>query len=187
MKDNPALTLEAFDLLLRWLDQNRDAAGEKYEKIRHKLIRVLSGRGCHEADALVDETINRVTRALPRIIESYSGEPALYFYGVANNVHHEWLRQQNRKVLHHIPPSPEDPEDSEPELNCLDECLKDLSAPHRTLILEYYREEKGGKIRHRKAIAESLGLETNALQVRASRIRAQLRNCVTACLSGREA
>ena len=45
----------AFDRLLVWLDPDRDAAGRKYEAIRARLIKVLSYRGCREAEEIADE------------------------------------------------------------------------------------------------------------------------------------
>lgn len=93
MKEN-TITQESFDTLLGWLDHNREIAGQKYEKIRQRLIRIFAGRGCFEAEELADETINRVTLKLPQFVETYIGEPALYFYGVADKIHHEWLGKQ---------------------------------------------------------------------------------------------
>ncbi|HEY0047746.1 MAG TPA: hypothetical protein VGB68_00565, partial [Pyrinomonadaceae bacterium] len=60
-KEN-VINQENFDVLLNWLDRNREIAGQKYEKIRRRLIRIFLGRGCFEAEELADETINRVTR-----------------------------------------------------------------------------------------------------------------------------
>jgi len=75
---------------------------------------------------------------------------------------------------------------SEDRLNCLEDCLAKLSAVNRTLIVEYYREEKGLKIEHRKQQAESLGMSLNALRLRASRIRAELAECISRCLQRSE-
>jgi RNA polymerase sigma factor (sigma-70 family) len=183
MRENATITQEAFDSLLGWLDKNRDAAGQKYEKIRRRLIRVFSGRGCFEAELLADETINRVTIALPRIIRTYTGEPILYFFGVANNVHHEWLRKQTKTV--EIQPEiagPGEVDRSEAEFQCLDNCLRELPDGQRDLIIEYYKKEKSAKILHRQKLAKSMGIAPNALQIRASRIRARLRECVGKCV-----
>src|SRR5712692_5852224 len=97
MKRDYAINQESFDGLLGWLDTNREQAAQKYEKIRTSLIKIFTCRGCGEADDLADETINRVTAKVDIIASSYSGDPALYFYGVAQKVHLEYLR--SRPVL----------------------------------------------------------------------------------------
>src|SRR5262245_10094206 len=92
MKKNWVLSQESFDALLNWLDPDRERAGHRYEEIRQRLIKIFTGRGCHEPDQLADETINRVTTRLNDIKEEFTGEPARYFYAVANRVHMEYLR-----------------------------------------------------------------------------------------------
>lgn len=186
MAKDTAITQENFDALLNWLDQNREAAGRKYEKIRQRLIRIFVCRGCFEAEELADTTINRVMQKLPQINEKYIGEPSLYFYGVADNIHHEWLRQQKKiKKLELVETnnySKSEPE-SESEYECLEKCLKILPATDRELIVNYYKEDKRAKIELRRAMAEKLGINTSALQVRTCRIRANLQKCVRNCVS----
>ena len=96
MPDNHSITAENFQILLRWLDGNAETAGEKYERIRSRLIRMFIGRGCYEAELLADRTIDRVTSRVPEIGPSFVGEPANYFYAVAHKIHLEWLREQKR-------------------------------------------------------------------------------------------
>jgi RNA polymerase sigma factor (sigma-70 family) len=187
-KDN-AVTQESFDLLLGWLDRsNRETAGQRYEKIRHRLIRIFLGRGCFEAEELADETINRAALKLPQIVENYAGDPALYFYGVADKIYLEWLRKQ--KKIKQVPfgetKSAEEIESSaEVEYECLEACLETLHEEYRRLIVEYYRKEKSAKIENRKALALELKISVNALQVKASRIRSSLKECVRHCVAER--
>jgi hypothetical protein len=119
VKKQWTLTQVAFDSLLAWLDPERERAGEKYEVIRARLIKVFAYRGCHTPEELADETINRVTRKIDTVAESYDGDPALYFYGVAQMIHLEYLRRKTEPQ----PPPASHPEDSEQEYQCLDECL----------------------------------------------------------------
>ena len=77
------LTQENFDQLLAWLDPNREQAGRRYEDIRRKLVKIFVSRGCIIAEELADETINRVAMKVHEIVDTYTGDPALYFYGVA--------------------------------------------------------------------------------------------------------
>jgi RNA polymerase sigma factor (sigma-70 family) len=182
-KEN-VITQERFDSLLNWLDRNREIAGQKYEKIRRRLIIIFLGRGCFEAEDLADETINRVTRKLPQIALNYTGEPMLYFYGVANKIHLEWLRKQ--KKINHLQLIEADnhaePE-SESEYECLETCLATLSAAQRGLIVEYYRNEKSAKIETRRELAEKSGMSVNALQVKMFRIRMRLKKCLQNCIA----
>lgn len=180
MKKDWVLTQDAFDALLNWLDPNRDAAAQKYESIRLRLIKIFACRGCSEAEELADETINRVTSKLPEIQPSFAGEPARYFYGVANKIHLEYLR---RRPASPPPDQNGDAQESELAYKCLDRCVAKLTPANRDLVLSYYQEEKHAKIEHRKLLAATLGIAVNALRIRAHRIRATLEECVRQCLS----
>lgn len=191
MSKDWVLTQEDFDRLLVWLDpESREAAGRKYEQIRRRLIKIFSCRGCAEADLLSDETINRVTRKLPEIEPAWTGDPALYFYGVAQRVHLEYLRRRPQvteeaavRVTPAPPPAPDEAEGAE-DYECLMRCMQNLSAANRELVLQYYREERRAKIDHRRRLAEQMGIALNALRIRAHRIRLALQQCVRECLDG---
>jgi RNA polymerase sigma factor (sigma-70 family) len=177
---NWAMTQESFDRLLRWLNPEREAAGMKYEDIRRRLIKFFTCRGCREAEDLADETINRVARRLAEIAETYRGDPAPYFYGVAQKVYLEYLRR--RPAPKSPPPAPPAPEEEEPEYECLERCMQRLPEESRDLVLQYYQEEKGVRIDHRRRLADRLGIALNALRIRVYRIRAGLQECVRDCL-----
>jgi RNA polymerase sigma factor (sigma-70 family) len=179
MKNEWDLTQDAFDRFLTWLDPNRERAAKKYEEIRRKLIKIFTCRGCAEAEDLTDETINRVIRKAQDMIDSYVGDPALYFYGVARNVHLEHVRKSPATLP--LPPA-DLPEQKELESECLEKCMGQLSDEQRHWVLEYYKDEKRAKIDHRKEMAERLGIAPNALRIRMHRIRASLQNCVGSCL-----
>jgi RNA polymerase sigma factor (sigma-70 family) len=189
MAKDTTITQENFDALLDWLDLNREAAGQKYEKIRARLIRIFVCRGCFEAEELADTTINRVTSKLPQIVEKFTGEPTLYFLGVADNIHHEWLRSQKKiKQVELIETDDfEKPEpESEAEYECLEDCLKTLPTFKRELIVDYYKEEKTAKIELRRRLAAKLGISVGTLQVKTCRIRAELQQCVQKCVAAKE-
>ena len=180
-----ALSREAFDRMLAWLDYDRDLAGQKYEEIRCRLIKIFVCQGCIDPEGMADETINRVIHKVPEIAPNYVGNPALYFSGVARYI---LLEYKNRMAqLRLLPPAPpkqieEDDEDIEPEYDCLDRCIERLTPANRELILEYYREEKRAMIENRKRLAERVGITPNALRVRADRVRNSLEKCVANCL-----
>jgi DNA-directed RNA polymerase specialized sigma24 family protein len=189
MKKEWVLSQNAFDALLAWLDADRETAGKKYETIRTRLIKIFVCRGCPEAEELADETINRALAKIDQIKDEYVGEPVLYFYGIGRNVYREYRRRMLTRqtelplesaAAHSAPGVVND--NAEPEYQCLERCLDRLSASSRTLVLEYYRQEKQAKIDYRKRLADELGIAVNALRIRAFRIRKTLEQCVHACL-----
>ncbi|MGA9768445.1 MAG: RNA polymerase sigma factor [Blastocatellia bacterium] len=171
---------EMFDRFLSWLDPDREEAGKKYEVIRQKLIRIFTYRGCSDVEELADITIKRVVRKIQEIIDSYVGDPALYFYGVARNVCKERCK---RKPLPTPPPATENSsEEKELRHDCLEKCLDKLAPEDRKMILSYYEGDKTAKIDGRKEMAERLGLNSNALRIRMHRIRTTLQKCMLGCL-----
>jgi DNA-directed RNA polymerase specialized sigma24 family protein len=179
MNKNWVLTQESFDALLDWLDPQREKAGQKYEDIRRRLIKIFTCRGCSEPEDLADETINRVTNKLKEIEAGFTGDRARYFYGVANKVHLEYLRRKPDVTL---PLPVANSDEVEREFKCLETCIDRLTPDNRELVLQYYQEDKKAKIDHRKMLAEHLGIAVNALRIRACRIRATLLECVQNCL-----
>ena len=186
MPEEHTITPESFGRLLNWLDPNDESAATKYEKIRQRLIRLFVCRGCYEAELLADQTIDRVTQKVAQVADGYVGEPAPYFYGVANKIYLEWLRGQKRVgEMSVAEPRAEEPDENEreAEYSCLEKCLEELSSESKELIVEYYRDEKRAKIERRKNLAKSLGITIGALQIKASRIRSRLYTCVVKCSS----
>jgi RNA polymerase sigma factor (sigma-70 family) len=180
------LTPEGFESLLTQLDPERERAGELYETIRRKLVRLFEWRGCSSPEDLADETINRVARRLAEGVELRSNDPYGYFCGVAHLVYKEVLRRAARE--HRAlasgdwsAPAAEEEEPSDARLDCLRRCLAELSPDQRDLVLRYYRGE--GNIRNRQELAREAGIPMNALRIRVHRVRRKLESCVHACLS----
>ena len=173
------LRQEEFDSLLVWLDADPERAGLIYEKIRRRLITILASRGCSIPEELADEIIDRVARRVADIRETYVGEKALYFLGVMNNVHHEYLKRPAR-----LQPAAVDDDVTVKEIThlCLDNCLERLAPHSRSLIERYYAENKHAKIDLRKRIAAEFGISLNTLRLRALRIREKLQACIEQCL-----
>lgn len=180
MKQKWVPTQEAFDSLLSWLDADREEAGQTYETIRLRLIKIFTCRGCREAEDLADEAINRVMSKVEELAKTYEGEPALYFYGVAYKLYLEYLRDHRVKPQ---PPQLQANEESDTKaFDCLDECLDELPAENSKLLLRYYEEDKLAKINNRKELASELDIGLNALRIRVYRIRVPLQACVESCL-----
>lgn len=173
-----------FQKMLQWLDSDADNAIEIYQAIRLKLTKIFYARGCPNADELTDETIDRVVKKINGLVETYEGNPSLYFYGVAKYVFLEWTRQP--KVKNALPNNLKQIENVADEAEkrdvCLTRCLKKLSSEESDFILSYYLYEKGKKIENRQKLSETIGVPANSLRVNAYRIRLKLQDCVLKCL-----
>lgn len=175
-----------FEAMLAWLDPDREQAGAKYEDIRHSLISIFSWQGCFDAEDLADETISRVAKKLPELASDYTGDPALYFYGVAKKMRWEIIRRipvDAPPALENLraPNPPSDPKDSENVYDCLEECLGKLTSTDRELVLLYHQQEQP-KIELRRALAQRIGINPNNLRVKVHRIRAELHKCIEKCM-----
>ena len=181
-----------FDRLLRWLDPDRNRAGERYEALRRKLISIFAARQGAFPEEMADDCINRVIPKVTELISSYEGEPELYFYGVVKFILLEWNRKtcpveldtlrENIIPRVELRAMGERVEEVEGHFSCLEECLGQLVESSRELVLEYYQPDKKAKIDHRVALAKRLGIAANALRIRAHRIRQVLEKCVLQCI-----
>ena len=181
-----SLTQQAFDKLLNAFSDDRDKAGDDYEVARRKLLRFFEWRAVESPDEYVDETLNRVAR---RIDEGQKIDNLMaYIAAVARLVLMEVVKARPRSQF-----SLDDPENTvqlttpepvEPDarLECLDQCLESLPEESRTLIIDYYQEERRVKIELRQELADRLQIPLNALRIRAHRIRLGLEKCITNCL-----
>ena len=177
------LAQEDFDRLLGWLDEDRDQAALTYERIRRRLITIFAARGCSVPEELADETIDRVARRVLEIADSYTGDKARYFFGVANNVHHEYLK---RPALSEQYETVEAAPDQERIHGCLEHCLRRLAEADRAMILSYFGHEKGAKVDLHKQMAGDLGITINTLRLRILRTKQKLGPCIERCLERTE-
>lgn len=177
-----------FDSLLEWLDPDRERAAEKYQGIRHSLIKIFSWRATTDAEFLADETLERVMSRVSELRHTYKGDPSLYVYGVAKKVlieqRHGHVR--NVELPDAVPESQTTAIDDDRSYDCMDRCLAKLSPSSRALILDYYSREDTEKVLHRKELAESLQITPQALRVRAYRIRSELQRCIEACMKQKD-
>jgi DNA-directed RNA polymerase specialized sigma24 family protein len=193
LKQNWAPTEPAFRRFLEWLDEGKDSHGERYLEMRSRLARCFDRRKCLLADELADETLNRVVRRLEEQGVITDASPAHYCYIVAKFVFLEHVRATHLQVSasksdFSAIASPNSghsaldvPESEQKLLECLELCLQKLLPGDRHLILEYYRGEQREKTQRRRELAELLGLTSNAVSIRACRIRDRLEECVKSC------
>jgi DNA-directed RNA polymerase specialized sigma24 family protein len=178
---------ETFDRLLESLDADRERAAERYEDLRRTLVRFFEWRGAPFPDEHADDTFDRVARRLAEGIEI--ANVGGYTYSVAKLVLLETRKgPASRRAavdvtsLVHAIPIDHDAGEKEARLTCLDGCLRGLPAEGRALIVEYYKDDKRGRIEARRALAARLGINADALANRAQRLRDKLQACVRACL-----
>jgi len=189
-EEDDDLTQDAFDKLLAILDEDRNAAGRKYEVIRRKLQKFFECRGCAIPNDLADQTINLVARRLAQGQVITGDEPARYFYGVARNVIRDYWRRLSRcsesiECLSSTYNPGEDPAEtaqrsierhiSDRRLERLEVCLRALTDENREAILKYYDCEGSSKISGRRMLARQMGLHSNALRLRVHRIKMKLK------------
>jgi DNA-directed RNA polymerase specialized sigma24 family protein len=193
-------TRGAFRQFLNWLDEGVDSDGERYLEMRRRLVAYFDRKNCLTPDELADETLNRVARRLEEEGAITVTTPARYCYIVAKFVFLEYLRRAERSeteltespatglgaaprpVLSQPEPALEAKEDL---FDCLEDCLHKLLPTDRELIVEYYRGEQKAKIDRRRGLAAQFGLTTNALSIRACRIRNKLEFCLQECAEKR--
>lgn len=175
MSKKQVIDQTAFDLMLFWLNPDRDKAAQKYESVRRRLIEMFASRGFADAERLADDTIDRVITKVPQISVGWVGDPLHYFLAVA-----KMIRLENtRPAPAPLPvPDPPDPEDLERQDRCLEHCLELVAPDERRLILEYV----DGKKKERHDQGERLGISANALRIRVYQIKKTITPCLKECL-----
>ena len=181
----------AFSRLLRWLDDGEDSHGAGYLQMRQRLVAYFERRGRTSADALVDETFNRISRTLDVSGRILVRPPARYCFVVARYVFLEDVRRERRCVSFDdgrgdLEPAADAREaeattlQRERQLTTLECCLARLTPQQRELVIEYYRGAKRQRIERRREMAERMGISMNALGIRMSRLRSRLHACMRA-------
>lgn len=166
-----------FDLLLFWLNPDREKAAAKYETVRRRLMEIFASRGFPDADSLADVTIDRVITKVPQVADGWVGDPLIYFLAVAKKVMLEKRKPPPKKTLL-PPPPPPDPDELEREDQCIERGLQLLPLEDRDLVLEYVSANK----KQRQEIAERLGITLNALRIRIFQLKKAIRPTIKECL-----
>ena len=178
----------AFNEILAWLDPDREVAATIYLQLRHDLAKIFQWNRCIDPEGLVDEVMDRVEKKVATLKTSYEGDQRLYFYGVARYLMKEVSKKpKNQVTLDEIDPPASAPEESTDETaerqeECLERCLKELTAKQREFILAYYAYESGNRTAGRKELAKGLGIPAETMRVRAHRVRNALEGCIMRCL-----
>jgi hypothetical protein len=195
-------TKEAFDILLALLDpHDRDRAGERYERLRTKLIRYFAARQPQMAEELADEVYNRVARRLVEGAQIPRDKVQSYFLGVARLVFLEGIKgpdsktttiEEEENFIHNklevnpfTDPNPLKAWEQDFYNDCSEQCLGKLSTRAREMLLRFYEgNEKieGDQKKNREQLAKEYGLTTSKLRMRVLRLRRRHKTCILGCL-----
>ncbi len=185
--NNRILTQDKFDLLLDWLDSDRERAGIIYGEIQQQMIALLIWRGCTEPERLADRAMDIVADKISRgeVEKSDKRGQRSYCKRVAVHLHQDTRRRVYTEVPLPDAIAAEDfsitNDETEQMSECLDKCLAELTPNNRDLVLQYHQEEKQEKIDLRKSLAQKFGLTAVALRVRIHRIIEFLEHCAVTC------
>jgi hypothetical protein len=173
-----------FDQLLQWFGPDRDISAKKYLETHERLTRLFHIKGCNRPEDLADEVMDRVAKKLPSL-RTPDPDHIAVLLGFARNVLHEYWRErapfEEMSDLSKEPSGTNETALKEMRALCLENCLGKLGDNNRYLLLEYYQYETGGKIRHRKAMAEVRDTTLNALRLKACRLKSVVTDCVKRC------
>lgn len=165
------------DVLLDALHTDRETAGQEYERLRTRLIRLFEWERCGDAGFWADQVLDRTAERLAGG-ESLANVPA-FAAAVARLVVLEAQRVQRReKSLTGEIDRPSSPAAETEREDALEECLLSLTSEARAMILKYYQGDGQTRIRNREKLAVESGLSLNSLRNRALRIRERLEECV---------
>ncbi|MBI1763982.1 MAG: sigma-70 family RNA polymerase sigma factor [Acidobacteria bacterium] len=186
-RESDVIEINAADLraFLAWLTPEQAANGEAYESARRRLMLFFAGRTCSDPESLADQTIDCAIRKLPDIPPEAT--PLAYLLGIAKNIYRDHLRATQKaeplRPVHDVALSAEAHQhETEQRHQCLEQCLAQLPAEDRALVLGYYREAKQQKIDLRRHLAAQFGLTQNALRNRIFRLNQRLALCLNSCL-----
>ncbi|HEX8117133.1 MAG TPA: hypothetical protein VF521_07665 [Pyrinomonadaceae bacterium] len=192
MKGTGTLNQAGFDRLLAALDDDREAAGPKYEVLRANLIRFFEWRGDGAPEEHADETLDRVARKFAAGAEGREEIRDLtsYCIGVARLLLHEVYREQakRQKALRELPTQEVSAaaDETEARLECLRRALEGLPPSDRELVVQYYQGERSAKIENRRRLAERRKVSAGTLRMQALRLRQVLEVSVVKCLESIE-
>ncbi len=190
---------EQFAALLRCFDSDRERAWTIYAGVRERLTRFFAEKNCLSPVECADDALDRAARRLAEGAQITTTDPYSYILGIAYNVLREYWKSRDRGLIELESLSPglhpshdpaveraeeEESEARERRLECLTRCLARLPPEQRTFLDAYHTGAQGGtRIEGRRLLAAELGVELNALRIRACRIRDRLGKCLRACLA----
>jgi len=176
------LSKPQLDALLAALESGSGQVGERYVKLRHKLVDFFLWNRSNRPQEDADEAMDRLAR---RIAE---GEPVVNLASYAQKIARLVLLESNARSRREAAVSQfsvtlaanrSQEEGDEKTLDRLEPCLRELPAESRALIVEYYSGKGAALIETRRQMALRLGVTANTLRNRALRLRRELEERIT--------
>jgi len=163
---------------LAWLDYDHERAEEACEKTLRRLVRFFRSWYLSSAEDLASETLLRTAKKFAGGKYLDGRVAASYIREVAKRVRWEAYSAEKRQQVVEIDdqiaspsPSIEEVLGRQSDLHDLEWGLTQLKADHKDFILRYYRADAA---KERVDLAAELGIEPNAMRVRANYIRGLL-------------
>ncbi len=185
----------ALQALLALLHSDPVEAADAYRRLQQRLVRFFNLTAASDPEQLADETIDRLARraakdaaGVPADNASADGlspvvhSPATLAFGTAREVLQEDLgrsqpNDQEVREWFARTTNARDPNRERRQV-ILRSCLSRLSSERRRLLESYYGWSPSHKGEYHLQLAQSLGLNLDALRNRAFRSRVQLEACV---------
>jgi len=193
LKKEWTLTAEAFEVLLKSLDENIEKASTIYEEIRKRLIRHFRTNQSLIAEEQADEVFNRIARKIFEEDFMLDKEnPYPYFHGIARFILLEYQREKRRKMLglDELNVSEEPMFDPAEAFKIIDEkmrtaqgleilkqCREKLSGRDNIMLDKYDVIAGKDKKMLREQLAANYDKTLNALKISINRIRNKLIIC----------
>lgn len=199
-KKKSDLSEEQLDALLKWLDANKEQAGEKYATLHQKLVTVFLSRGFSPAEKHADEVFNRIARRLSdpddtRTIQT--DDPEKFALGVAwkmiafegdrrpeakETSFEGWMQEGGEKPSGDAEEEYIVAEEEKQKKKCLERCWASLTEDERALLTAYYEFEGQADHPLHRELAKRLGITEGSLRSRVSRAKKKLSDCVRDCM-----
>jgi RNA polymerase sigma factor (sigma-70 family) len=183
------LTKEVFDKFLYWLDPDQERAGERYNRIHHKLCVFFAARGCTDVEDLADETVNRMARQIDEG-KNITVKPETYARAIAKYLVKEYYDKPDRKKtplddmaineLFKLDSRKNEfgDEDKEKLIERLEQCLQKLDPGDREVVRRYFEGSRQGEAkRNREKLARELGIKKTKLTKQIMNIKNGLKAC----------
>src|SRR5262245_33972432 len=131
MTREKTITQEGFDRFLNRLNEDRELAGQEYERVRGRLILYFQCRDIIRAEDCADEAINRVIFKLETGLQIR--DLITYLFGIARMVLLETSRSQSKhqELEEEYMVSPmlsDNDEEQQRHMDCLRRCMESLPA-----------------------------------------------------------
>ena len=170
-----------FSSLLKFLGpDDPDDGGRRYLRLHQKLEGFFRTRGVADPAAAADETLDRAGR---RIAEGTDVPNVDSFcLGIARFIIKEGWRLNTREstaFLQFLEQHEQATAEQIDRFSFMKMCFEELPQYDRTLLNSYCSALRGqARAKHRRELAEELGLTVSALRIRVTRLRQGLEDCL---------